>query len=177
MTDRSNPSVLAREALKLMAARRIAPTPENFARYYHEVAGTELPSAGDADRRVADSVRHAADANPALPALARLARTLEHDDLVQFGSTLLALAAGPEEAVRHDWGVLLRELIRQLEWRQTGASLARKRETLERVLLGFGSDAQLFDKLQALARRWNEAAEPLGKPLEVNYPTVGADWD
>jgi len=179
MTDLSNPSVLAREALKLMAARRIAPTPENFARYYHEIAGTELPPAGDADRRVADSVRDAADANPALPALARLARTLEHDDLAQFGSTLLALAASPEGSVRHDWGVLLRELIRQLELRQTGASLARKREALERVLLGFGSDAQLFDKLQALARRWNEVAKPAGRPVEVSYPAMAgaeSDW-
>jgi diguanylate cyclase len=179
MTDLTNPSVLAREALKRMAARRIAPTPENFARYYHEIAGTELPPAGDADRRVAGSVRHAADANPALPALARLARTLEHDDLAQFGSTLLALAASPEGAVRHDWGVLLRELIRQLERRQTGASLTRKRDALERVLLGFGSDAQLFDKLQALARRWNEVAEPAGRPLEVSYPAMAgaeSDW-
>jgi len=140
MTDLSTPSLLAREALKLMAARRVAPTPENFARYYHRFAGTELPPAGDADRRV---------------------------------------AASADGSVRHEWGVLLRELIRQLERRQTGASLVRKRETLARVLAGFGSDAQLFDKLQALARRWNEVAEPAVRPAELSYPAMAGaepDW-
>ena len=33
------PSVLARETLKLLAARRMAPTPENFQTLYHEVSG------------------------------------------------------------------------------------------------------------------------------------------
>ncbi|HEU5284394.1 MAG TPA: GGDEF domain-containing protein, partial [Burkholderiales bacterium] len=103
-------------------------------------------------------------------ALAGLARTLEDDDLARFRSTLLALAASPEGAVRHDWGALLRELIGQLERRQTGNSLARKREALERVLRGFGSDAQLFDKLRALARRWSEVVEPARRPPEVSCP-------
>jgi diguanylate cyclase len=132
MTDLSTPSLVAREALKLMAARRVAPTPENFARYYHRCAGTDLPPSGDAGRSAADGAQH-------------------------------------------EWGVLLRELMRQLARPQTGAGLVRKRETLERVLVGFGSDARLFDKLQALARRWNEVAEPAGRSVELSYPAMAGD--
>ncbi|MGH6692754.1 MAG: hypothetical protein ACREF4_18955, partial [Gammaproteobacteria bacterium] len=135
MADLSTPSLLAREALKLMAARRVAPTPENFARYYHRCAGTDPPPAGDAGP------------DGAIPR-----------DVVR----------GVADSVQHEWGALLRELVRQLERPQTGASLARKRETLERVLVGFGSDAQLFDKLQALARRWNEVAEPASRPADLS---------
>jgi diguanylate cyclase len=162
----TNPTDLARETLKLLAARRIAPTPENFTRYYHEIAGTRPPGNG-ADDRVAEAVRQAASAYPALTALSRIARALEDRDLTQVGATLVSLASGRDTGVRHDWGTLLREMIRQLEMRQTGASVARKREGLDRVLINFGSDAQLFEKLQALSRSWTEGGEGLGTPVET----------
>lgn len=142
MADLSTPSLLAREALKLMAARRVAPTPENFARYYHRCAGTDPPPAGDAG---------------------------------PDGAIPRVVVRGVADSVQHEWGALLREVIRQLERPQTGASLARKRETLERVLGGYGSDARLFDKLRALARRWDEVAEPAGRPAELSYPAMAGD--
>jgi diguanylate cyclase len=149
MTDLSTPTLVAREALKLMAARRVAPTPENFARFYHRCAGTDLPPAGDAG------------AGEAIP------REVIPREVI------------PREVIRsaagHEWGALVRELSGQLARRQTGASLARKREALERMLAGAGSDAQLFDKLQALARRWSEVAEPAGRPAEVSYPAMAGD--
>jgi diguanylate cyclase len=162
----TNPTDLARETLKLLAARRIAPTPENFTRYYHEIAGTPPPGDG-IDDRLAQAVRQAADANPALTALARLARALEDHDLSQFNAALVALASGHDRGVRHEWGGMLRELMRQLELRQTGASAARKREGLERVLITFGNDVQLFDKLQALVRTWAETTDTGGGPVAV----------
>ena len=36
----TNPADIARETLKLLSARRIAPTPENYQTIYHEIAGT-----------------------------------------------------------------------------------------------------------------------------------------
>src|SRR5512134_2890136 len=114
----TNPTDLARETLKLLAARRIAPTPENFTRYYHEIAGTAAPGDDPYDR-LAEAVRQVADANPALTALARIARTLEERDLAQFTAALAALASGREAGVRHDWGGVLRELVRLLGARQT----------------------------------------------------------
>lgn len=170
----TNPTDLARETLKLMAARRIAPTPENFARYYHEIAGTASAAGAEADR-LTEAVRQSADTHPELVALARLARALENGDVAQFTGTLVAVASGRDAATRHDWGSVLRELTRSLGARQTGAALARKREGLERVLINFGNDAQLFDKLQALTRTWTEQPEPAGTPIEVVPDAVPAD--
>jgi diguanylate cyclase len=169
-----NPTDLARETLKMLAARRIAPTPENFARYYHEIAGT--PPGGGVDERLARSVREAADANPTVPALARLTRTLDEPDPAQFRALLVALASGREGGVRRDWGALLRGLIRQLDARQTGTSQTRRREGLERMLISFGTDAQLFDKLQGLMQAWGEAVEPAATPIAVSYEvSAGTD--
>ena len=82
MTDLGNPSILAREALKLMAARRIAPTPENFARYYRHVAGEELAPA--AHTPTLDSEPRGDEPLEALRKLARLlvdtVATLVEDD-------------------------------------------------------------------------------------------------
>ncbi len=43
MSDRP-PSEIARETFKLLAAKRLAPTPENYQVLYHEVAGTISPA-------------------------------------------------------------------------------------------------------------------------------------
>ena len=40
MANLSNPSEIAREALRLLAVRRLAPSPENYRALYHEIAGT-----------------------------------------------------------------------------------------------------------------------------------------
>src|SRR5262245_26932286 len=119
----TNPTDLARETLKLMAARRIAPTPENYARCYHEIAGTAPERESGAEARIVQALRQAANANPALAVLARLARDLESKDLQQFNAGLIALAGRDGEA-RRDWASLLRELVRQLGARQTATSQA-----------------------------------------------------
>lgn len=159
----TNPTDLARETLKLLAARRIAPTPENFARLYHEIAGTR-PAQEVPEERAVHAIRQAADAYPALTALQRLARTLEEHDYTQFSAGLVALAGGKDSSIRREWGGLIRDLLRHLDMRQTGTSHARKRETLERVLIGFSSDAQLFDKLEALHKSWGEVVDGGANP-------------
>ena len=169
----TNPTDLARETLKLLATRRIAPTPENFTRLYHEIAGTR-GSVESGDERIAQVVRQAADAYPALSGLARIARTLDERDYIQFGAALVALAGGRETAVRHNWGLLLRDILRQLEVRQTGVTLSRKREGLERLLIGFSNDSQLFDKLEALLKTWSEIPESTSAAPEVVSSGEGA---
>lgn len=43
MSDRS-PSEIARETFKILAGKRLPPTPENYQAHYHEVAGTLAPA-------------------------------------------------------------------------------------------------------------------------------------
>jgi len=50
MTE-NNPSETARHALRLLASRRLAPTPDNFASIYYEIAGSKPNGdASDAER-------------------------------------------------------------------------------------------------------------------------------
>jgi diguanylate cyclase len=44
MSHPTNPSEIAREAMKLLVARKEIPTPENYARTYQEVSGVEAPA-------------------------------------------------------------------------------------------------------------------------------------
>ena len=80
----------------------------------------------------------------------------------------MAIASGRESGAKQDWGALLRELVRSLEARQTGGSLARKKDGLERVLIHFGTDPQLFDKLQGLLRSWSEVPEAIATVVELD---------
>ncbi|HZM44662.1 MAG TPA: GGDEF domain-containing protein, partial [Burkholderiales bacterium] len=40
MAEPNQPSEIAREALRRLAARRLQPTPDNYRNFYHEIAGT-----------------------------------------------------------------------------------------------------------------------------------------
>jgi len=63
MTTPATPSEIAREALKTLAARKLAPTPDNYARVYQEIGGT-APAGGAADNKGASEA-----APPAWPGL------------------------------------------------------------------------------------------------------------
>ena len=179
MANTQNPNEIARETLKLLAARRIPPTPENYQRLYHEIAGTPAKKDG-AGAGLVDTLQEIAGAHPAVQQqLSVMTKAAAEGDWAPFGAALASLASGRSGA-RTDWAPLIRELIRQLEARQTGTTLARKKEGLERLLINFGADAQLPDKLQALLRSWNEvpeltAAEAGGQLSSPGAPGTPAD--
>jgi diguanylate cyclase len=163
MASNLNPTDLARETFKLLASRRIAPTPANYQRIYHELAGTEVPPPNG--EPFIQALRDIALASPGSPALSALARAAGEGDITQFGAVLSGMA-GARAAGAHDWAPVIRDLLRQVEVRQSATSLARKKEGLDRLLINFGSDPQLYDKLQALVRTWAEQSDPSG-PVEL----------
>ena len=87
-----NPGSVARETLKLLAARRLVPTPENYQRLYHEIAGTRPRSDNGPDASLARALRELADANPAVQELARMARAAAGHDWTEFGTALTDIA-------------------------------------------------------------------------------------
>jgi diguanylate cyclase len=115
-----------------------------------------------------ETVRQAAAAYPALSALTRLARALEDRDWTQLSAALVAMASGRDAASKQDWAAILRDLVRQLETRQTGSALARKKEGLERLLVNYGGDPGLHDKLQALVNSWVDVPDPAGSTVAVD---------
>jgi diguanylate cyclase len=169
VANSQNPTDLARETLKLLATRRMAPTPENYQRIYDEIAGTQSSRPSQPFDRISQVLRDKAAAYPGVQAFAALARAATEHDWTQFSAALTGLASGRAAVPRQDWAPLLRDLVRQIEMRQSATGLARKREGLERLLSNFGSDPLFAEKLQALLRSWAETAEPAGTPVEVNY--------
>ena len=161
----SNPTDVARETLKLLATRRVAPTPQNYQRIYHEISGT-LPEAVDSSEQFVQALQDASAANPGIPGLAALARAAQERNWNELSAGLTTLAGGKSQQ-RQDWGGVIREVLRQIEMRQTGVAGARKRDGLEQLLIRFGSDPMLHDKLQALVRSWGQNAEPTGVAIET----------
>ena len=155
MVTLSNPSEIAREALRQLALRRVAPTPDNYRKLYSEIAGTLID-----------------DGAPSEAFLRKLARRLprdmaerqrlgrEFDQALSSGQLKAAEDAlgryldGLKAVEQPAWNELIINLLRAWEARQQGWTTARKREALERVL-NAAEPAALYSRLHGLLRGWN----------------------
>lgn len=176
MAESQNPTDIARETLKLLATRRIPPTPQNYQRIYNEITGAVArDDSGNARLVAALRGLGAGGSNGVEGTLRSLARAAEQQAWDEFAKTLdLALR---ERQPGGDLGGVLREMLRQLDLQHRGITLARKREGLDRLLISFGSDAQLASKLKALMRSWaDEASAVLATPGgTAGQPGVSAE--
>jgi diguanylate cyclase len=161
MTNPTNPFEIARDALKQLATRRVAPTPDNYQTLYHEIAGTK-PTTKDFPER---HLRSLASALPkGSPDQMRLARQLDEavkaTDWDAYQTHLTAFVAGLAESQKLAWGELITDLLRQWESKHQGVTSARKRESLEHVLAASASNPDnLFTRLQGLLRSWGQGRE------------------
>jgi diguanylate cyclase len=160
MSELQNPSEIARETLRLLASRRIAPTPESYRQYYQEIAG-QPDAAADSERML----QQLAAELRTQPGTARLAGALDRAaadrNWPQYQAALLDLIGvrSGQGASAPQWAQLILDLLKQWEMRHSGLTTARKRESLERVLGVPGSDAAaLATKLQNLLKSWSLAA-------------------
>ena len=165
MTNPTNPFEIARDALKQLAIRRVAPTPDNYQTLYYEIAGTKPVSKDFPERQL----RSLAAALPkSSPDQLRLARQLDEavkaSDWEAFQTHLSTFISGLAETQKLAWGDLITDLLRQWETRHPGLTAARKRESLERVLTASGSNPDnLHSRLQGLIRSWGQ-----GREVEAN---------
>ena len=161
MTSPKNPFEIARETLRLLAARRTAPTPDNYLTIYHEIAGTKVVGGAFPEQQL----RALANALPkGSPDQLRLARLLDEaikstnwDDykkhLTEFVATLV-------ESQKLGWSELIADLLRQWDAKHPGLTSARKRESLEHFLMSSGANPDtLFIRLQSLLRSWGNGKE------------------
>lgn len=158
MASTTQPTDIARETLLRLAQRRVAPTPENYAEVYCEIAGSQNQSITMALRLLetlaAELGRREGALQPCARALAVALAERNWDEVRRELEELSTLATrGPE------WPPLLRALLKQLETRHAEYTDARKREMLEHVLTAFGSDAmKLHARLGGLVKTWSESA-------------------
>ena len=169
----TNPTDIARETLKLLSARRLLPTPENYQKIYDETAGKPSGVARqDAEKALRIALQGLVKKNPALKnAAALIDKAIEAQDWKELESGLSALVgqSGGEEA---SWADLIRELLKQWDLKQSGLPIVRKKEGLERVLINFASDSRnLHKKLQALVNAWaRNPAGHAGIPMDEGAP-------
>ena len=164
MSEFTNPTDIARETLRLLATRRIAPTPDNYQKLYLEIAG--LPAGavtpGGAEQVLELIAADLRDRPNGALASAPLDKALAEKDWQRYRSLLLDLLANKSDKSPVGapvWAKLVLDLIKQWEARHSGLTLARKRDSLEKVLATPGADpAKLAKKLQNLVKSWSDTA-------------------
>ena len=178
MTTNKNPFEVARETLRLLAARRIAPTPDHYQTLYNEIAGVKSGEAATPTGNNNGSafpekqLRALAAALPKeAPDQLRLARQLEEalrdGNWEDYKKHLTSFVEDLTGIQRLAWGELISDLLRQWGARHTGLTTARKRESLEHVLTSSSANPEnLYNRLQALLRSWGQGREL--EPVEGN---------
>lgn len=162
MTTLSNPFEIAREALRLLAVRRIPPTPDNYLTLYQEIAGIK-PAAEPFPEKQLRSLT--AGLPKATPEQMRLAKQLEEAvktaNWEDYKSRLVDFVAALAETQKLAWSELIADLLKQWDAKHIGLTAARKRESLEHVLTSSGANPEtLFNRLQNLLRSWGQGREP-----------------
>ncbi|MBI2307764.1 MAG: diguanylate cyclase [Rhodocyclales bacterium] len=161
MPPLSNPTEIAREAFRLLATRRIAPTPENYRTVYHEIAGTR---ADDAQMFPAEQLKSLQQGLPrATPAQLRLARELEQaakdESWSAYRNTLVRFIEEQSAVESLPWGELINSLLREWDASRSGLTTGKKREALEHLFSSAGNNAEtLYNRLQSLIRAWSQGA-------------------
>jgi len=157
MAEITQPSEIAREALRRLATRRIPPTPDNYRELYHEIAGTtakeDFPEralkalAGKLPRATAEQARFGQQVDSAIGS----------KDWNAFTGSMQSLLKS-FEAEPPDWPDLIRDLLGQMERRHAGITAAKKRDAIEHILKSAGADpGNLFERMQSLLRSWSKS--------------------
>jgi diguanylate cyclase len=158
MPSFSNPSEIAREALRLLAVRRLSPSPANYRALYNEIAGI----AGEPAEAFPEQGLKAV-LGPLPKETAGQQKLAKRFEQALSGRNWEELREGVSELVRQlgkeqdlPWSELFSDLLRQWENKQAGLTVARKREAFERVLAGSSGNSELlFSRLQGLVKSWS----------------------
>ena len=175
MATPSNPSEIARETLKQLMSRRMAPSPDNYHAIYNEIAGIDEKAADAFPERELKSLLLALPKDtPAQHGLSRqLDQALKNGNWDDYRKPLVDFIKEHSAESSLAWGELITELLRQWEAKQSGLTPARKRESLDRVLSAGAKNSELlFNRLQSLTKSWslNQA-----EPENVELPEIAAE--
>ncbi|MDI1308083.1 MAG: GGDEF domain-containing protein [Methylotenera sp.] len=166
------PLDIARETFKQMALRRVVPTPDNYLLIYNEIAGiTAKETAEVAIRKVLKQLPN--ETTEQSKWISRWDKLLKQENWADLPA-LLNDSMDANVALSKQWPDAIRELVQQWDAKQVGLDVARKKEALEKLLINFGNDPLLAQKLKALTKNWKEygiADASSSKAIEVLAPT------
>ncbi|MEO8976288.1 MAG: GGDEF domain-containing protein [Casimicrobiaceae bacterium] len=152
-----NPSSVARQALRQLAAQKIPPTPENYSRAYAEIASPGVPASELSPLALLRGVVTDIDARDggSNPDCAGMRDALDAGDWSVAQTSLRRLIDGG--GVR--WGALLSDVFQQFDARTPGITAARKRDSLAHVLAAFGNTPEVLRvRLRGLVDSWSVGA-------------------
>ncbi len=163
MAKFSNPSEIARETLKQLMSRRMAPSPDNYLAIYNEIAGiTDKPVEVFPERELKSLLASLPKENPVQQRLSRqLEQALKAANWETYRKSVVDFIAEHSSDSDLAWGELINDLLRQWDAKQSGLTQARKREALDRVLSAGAKNSELlFSRVQSLTKSWslNEVA-------------------
>ncbi len=169
---------IARDTLRLLATRKIPPTPDNYRTLYCEIAGL-TPQAAFPDREFKTLVnalpRASADQ---LKFVRQFEAAVSKGSWENVGTALSEFLARSGEPP--PWGNVIRDLLLQLETHHAGLTAAKKKDAIDQVISGSGTPDVLVTRLQALIRSWSQqapaerSAQPSSEPLPVLPPAPPA---
>jgi diguanylate cyclase len=157
-----NDAELARRALKVLAERKIVPTPETFADAFWESAGLDTRGrglAGVLKDMGADLVRQSRmsqqEATLMLQAAQRHRWSAVHDSIDR---ALSRRAGGGADA----WPSMVLSVLKQADVQHTNWTRARKLDSISRVIDGAAGDPSVaLDRLRRLVESWGPALAQL----------------
>lgn len=173
------PLMLARETLQQLSLLKIPPTPDNYHRVYHQIAGkSESAISENAAKILKELLSEFPRHTPNLLKYANaLEQALEAKNWYKYKATFIKFVETeftaknklnePDNKARAaivSWGSVIEALLKQLESNHGTLTIAKKRAALNHVLTKFSQDPeQLSIKLEALIDSW---INPLAFPQE-----------
>lgn len=156
-SQQSSPLDIAKETLRLLAARRLLPTPDNYRVVYQETVGGE--AGVEAFPKATLSSLTSALPNDS-PAHIRLIRDLEQfirqQDWPGYKERLIQYVSGLLSSQQLNWGGMIAGVLAGLD-APSGEDFprARKWESLEHVLWSSSANPDLlYTRLQGLVKSW-----------------------
>ncbi|MDO9011739.1 MAG: diguanylate cyclase [Gallionella sp.] len=169
----TNPSELARETLKMLAQRKLLPTPDNYAKVYAEISGAPTAENRGAEKVLRNMADHLLQSDASAASGIAIKKLLSEGKWEQCFKEIEKVLPknAPDGAADQSWSVLIRDLLRQLDLPHKGLTVSRKKEGLDTVLTRFSSKPEiLFEKLANLIRSWSES--PVTTSLVENVPAL-----
>jgi diguanylate cyclase len=168
-----NPTEIARETLKQLAVRRVAPTPDHYEAIYHEIARTpEEDRLHPGLRQMVSTISEFPRQTPELQRQIRdLRKAASNEDWPALTSSIIQCiqSQGTQLQLTRTWSELIRDLIRQWDLRSASFTPSRKKASLETVLINFGNDPeQLNEKLAGLIKSWAQGVDDSGQGIETS---------
>ena len=164
-----NPSEIARETLKLLAQRKLAPTPDQYAKIFAEISGEPAPDNGGAEQVLKRLVEHLLASDQSSATGLALRKTLADENWDQCFKEVEKIL--PKGSDAQAWPGLIKNLLRQIDLPHKGLTVTRKKEGVDTVLARFSSKPEvLFEKLHNLIRSWSSS--PMAETLVDAIPVV-----